>query len=193
MPSRVPLRIARRSVDLEELGVLPHPAGGLPKEINLGPAYPGYVLVRRKFVGRVLAHVRDERRTPFIYQYDVRRARWGAARCLQPKEASGTPGRYDLEVQLCRDHVRFWTSYHRLVGMTLLQCWHDSYGNLLTRGYTVPPHRWGDYHAHHRNANAFDVSLSNVVIVDRVKLHPLLTAGMVLPEPPVGWGFTSLI
>ena len=121
------------------------------------------------------------------------RSLWGAARCLQPKEASGTPGRFDLEVQLCCDYVRFWTSYHRLVGMTLLQCWHDSNGNLLERGYTVPPDRWGDYHIHHRNSNTFDVSLSNLVIVDRFKLHPLLTAGMVLPEPPVGWGFSSFI
>ena len=51
-----------------DVGLGPFPAGGLPDEGGLAPAYPNYVMVRRKFVRRILGHPLDANREAFIVQ-----------------------------------------------------------------------------------------------------------------------------
>ena len=142
MPSRVPIRLYRRnSLELEELGIAPFPSGGLPKEVSLEPAFPGYVLVRRDYVGRVLAASDDPDRTPFIYQYDVKRVLRGHGRGsrrfgkqdLKPSPSKNKWGRRQLELRFTvrRPGMKsktIRTPYARVVGLSLCPCTVDDDG-----------------------------------------------------------------
>ena len=142
MPARVPLRLyTRNSLELEELGIAPYPSGGLPNEVSLEPAYPGYVLVRRDFVGRVLAADGDPDRTPFIYQYDVKRflrghgrgARRFAKDDLKPSPSKNKYGRRQLELRFSvkrpgKKSKTIRTPYARVVGLSLCPCTVDDDG-----------------------------------------------------------------
>ena len=141
MPAVVPQRLRRRSfLHAEYLGLVPFPSGALPAEISLAPAYPGYFLVRRAFVRRILAHRRDENRQPFIVQYDIRRENRGprrrhrfAKRPLLPYPCFNRRGRWQLEVQFNIGKRNKRTPYHRLVGLACCPCTTDS------EGYEVDP------------------------------------------------------
>ena len=147
MPARVPTRLGPRlSLELAELGLAKYPAGGLPKEIDLSPAFPGYVLVRRDYVGRVLADRRDPCREPFIFQYDVRRLLRGCGRGsrrfdkrpLKPTPSRNRKGRWQLELRFSvkRPEKRaktIRTPYARVVGLSLCPCTVDD------EGYEVEP------------------------------------------------------
>jgi len=119
-----------------DVGVKPFPAAGLPDEIDLAPAYPNYVMVRRKYVRRVLAHPRDENREPFIVQYDIwrvlrgknRRGRRFAKRPLLPCPAHNRRGRWQLEVVFKVGNKNRRTPYHRLVGLACCPCTSDHLG-----------------------------------------------------------------
>ena len=138
MPPLVPARLPRRHVDLgaELLGLLPFPAGGLPKEVNLEPVYPGYFLVRRRYVLRIFAHRDDANRQPFLMQYDIRRVLRGhargnrrfARRHLHPVPKKDRHRRWQLEVQFKVNGVNKRTPYHRVVGLSVCPCTIDSHG-----------------------------------------------------------------
>jgi len=115
---------------------------------------------------------------------------WGFPRALQPVQ-DHSQRRYDLEVQLSQDNLHCKTTYHRLVGLTLLQCWHDDSGALLTEGYVVPVADWSNYDVHHLRST-FHVALADLAVVSKA-LHRKLNAGLVLEEPRVGWGNTVLV
>ena len=176
MPLPVPSRLARRTfLYAEYLGLSPFPSGDLPDEINLAPAYPGYFLVKRHFVRRILAHRRDENRKPFIVQYDIKRELRGhgrgrrrfASRPLLPKPAHNKKGRWQLEVQLSIGGKRIKTPYHRLVGLSVCPCTTDS------EGYEVDPFtvKLGGlteglydsfWEVHHGNASTRDNTAGNL-------------------------------
>ena len=138
MPPLVPNRLARRHVGLgaEMLGLLPFPAGGLPKEVDLRPAYPGYFLVRRKYVLRIFADPSDSNREPFVVQYDIRRQLRGHARGrrrfarqpLKPKPKRDRYNRWQLEIQFKVNGKNKRTPYHRVVGLHICPCTTDSRG-----------------------------------------------------------------
>ena len=138
MPALVPARLPRRTCRdaAELLGLRPFPAGGLPREVSLAPAYPGYFLVRRKHVRRVLAHRDDDDRRPFYCQYDIRRELRGRSRRwrrfdrrpLLPIPNRDRYGRWQLEVQFAKDGKRYRTPYHRVVGLKLCPCTTDHEG-----------------------------------------------------------------
>ena len=136
MPARVPARLPRRRCRGADLPVFP--AGGLPREVSLAPAYPGYFLVRRTHVRRVLAHRDDPDRRPFYVQYDIRRELRGRGRSrrwrrwdrrpLVPIPSRDRDGRWQLEVQFRKGGKRVRTPYHRVVGLKLCPCTTDHEG-----------------------------------------------------------------
>ena len=171
----VPQRLRRRSfLHAEYLGLVPFPSGALPAEISLAPAYPGYFLVRRAFVRRILAHRRDENRQPFIVQYDIRRENRGprrrhrfAKRPLLPYPCFNRRGRWQLEVQFNIGKRNKRTPYHRLVSLACCPCTTDS------EGYEVDPffvqlggltHGLYDgfWEAHHGNGDTRDNTAANL-------------------------------
>ena len=113
----------------------------LPREISLAPAYPGYFLIRRRYVKGIRLASRElcDDRRPFLVEYDIRRElrgrrnrarrRWDR-RPVKPKpcEDSNRRGRWQLEVRL---HVRgrlARTSYHRIVALSIHHCTTDHLG-----------------------------------------------------------------
>ena len=112
----------------------------LPKEISLSPAYPGYVLVRRLYVGHVPADPRDDDRRPFKVEYDIRRLLRGRRsrargerfdrRPVTPKpcEHSNRRGRWQLEVRFHVGRRLARTSYHRIVALKIHYCTTDQWG-----------------------------------------------------------------
>ena len=176
MPAPVPVRLPRRSpLGAEYLGLRPFPAGGLPAMVDLAPAYPGYVLFRRRFVRRILAHPDDICRTPFIVQYDILRKlrahdrgpRRFAKRPLLPVPKYNKRGRWQLDVVFYINGVRRRTGYHRLVGLSVCPCTTDSHG------YECDPFRvrLGDltlglyddfWEVHHGNGNPRDNTAGNL-------------------------------
>ena len=137
MPQLVARRLRRRFfLHAECAGLKPFPAGDLPDEIDLAPAYPNYVLVRRKFVRRILAHRRDANRAPFFVQYDIWRALRGknkrgrrfAKKPLLPYPLYNKRSRWQLEVQFKVGNRNKRTPYHRLVGLTCCPCTTDEHG-----------------------------------------------------------------
>jgi hypothetical protein len=118
------------------------------------------------------------------------RAPWGAAKVLHSFPDSD--GRLDLQVQLWNNNHHFKSTYHRLVGLSLLQCWWDDQGQLLPEGYSVSVAFRDEFQVHHRSGDTWDVSLGNLAVVTK-PCHRLCTAGYKLPEPRQGWGITSLL
>ena len=143
MPAAVPLRLPRRTfLDAEYAGLENFPAGGLPAEVSLAPAYPGYVLVRRDYVRHIPAHHTDNCRKPFIIQYDIRRLRRERkarnrfdGRRLRPTPKYNRKGRWQLDVVLTVGGKKKRTGCHRLIGLSVCPCTTDS------RGFEVDPYK----------------------------------------------------
>ena len=170
MPPAVASRLPRR-----RCAEVDYPAGDLPPEISLAPAYPGYYLVRRPRLGRVLADRRDSCRTPFLYEWDVRRLLRGHARGkrrfdrrpLKPKPKRDRWKRWQLELQFRVDGRNVRTPYHRVVGLAVCPCTTDE------AGYEVDPFfvklggltegLWdGFWEVHHSNWNPRDNTSGNL-------------------------------
>ena len=102
----------------------------------MAPAYPGYFLVRRTHVRRVLARGDDPDRRPFYCQYDIRRELRGRSRRwrrwdrrpLLPIPNRDRYGRWQLEVQFAKGGKTIRTPYHRVVGLELCPCTTDREG-----------------------------------------------------------------
>lgn len=71
------------------------------------------------------------------------RSPWGHAKTPDPHVDPS--GRCDLKVVFYDQYNRSSTYYHRVVALTLLQCFWDDDGKLLPRGYTVPAADWSKY------------------------------------------------
>ena len=155
-----------------------YPIGSLPLVIPLAPAYPGYYLVRRRYVGRILADRRDFCRTPFLYEYDVRRKlrahdrgrRQFDRRVLRPVPKRDRNNRWQLELQFRVGGRRVRTPYHRVVGLCVCPCSTDG------EGYEVDPffvqlggltqQLWDNFwEVHHGNWNARNNTAGNLFVL----------------------------
>ena len=111
-------------------------SGDLPQEVNLAPAYPGYFLVRRKYIQNIRADPRDTCRRTFSAEFEIRRElrsrrrHWRRFddRPVMPKPARNKFGRWQLEVRFCVNGRTVRTPYHRVVGLTTMVCTKDHLG-----------------------------------------------------------------
>ena len=109
---------------------------GLPREVNLAPAYPGHFLVRRDFVRRIQADPRDTCRRTFSVEFEIRRELRGRRRRWQrwddrpvtQKPAKNKFGRWQLEVRFSVNKRTIRTPYHRVVGLAACVCTTDHLG-----------------------------------------------------------------
>lgn len=176
VPSSLPRRRCPEFADL--LGSSSVPGGGLPKEVLLSLAYPGYYLIRRKYVGQVLADHRDSCRTPFTFQYDVRRLLRGHGhgsrrfdqRPLRPKPKRDRRGRWQLELQLYVGGKRVRTPYHRVVGLAVWPCTTDEDGEevepfFVQLGGLTQGLYDGFWEVHHGNWNPRDNTAANLFVL----------------------------
>ena len=183
MPPLVADRLPRRRC--VEAGAN-YPIGNLPLQISLAPAYPGYYLVRRRYVGRILADRRDPCRTPFAYEWDVRRKlrahdrgrRQFDRRVLKPIPKRDRNNRWQLELQFRVDGRRVRTPYHCVVGLSVCPCSTDE------EGYEVDPffvqlggltqRLWDNFwEVHHGNWDARDNTAGNLFVLWHDHHRPL--------------------
>ena len=160
------------------------------------PGHPAYWLCRRqepKAKGRhkwIWFDIQSKKK-------GVRRDRvgWKKPLALQTKPNGRYPGgtRTDLAVYLWTG-VRLMAFYHRLVGLSLLQCHWTLEGRLLAQPFMVQPAWWGKddaghfwYEVHHRYGPYNCDPRALAVVPWQLHLR-ISNEGFKLLEPRGGWG-----
>ena len=87
---------------------------------------------------------------------------FGDAKDLTPQPDDN--GRWDLSVWLRCGDGRLHTTYHRLVGLTLLKCMKGIRGQAVSP-FRVPPQHWHKFHVHHKDGDPYNCSLGNLEVL----------------------------
>ena len=137
---------------------------------------------------------------PFVgVDYEIVRKRQGQRRAGRsswgkPLKLSAVPdpaGRCDLHVWFHDQNQSWHTMYHRVVALTLLQCYWDDAGKLLRKPVAIAENSWGDYDVHHINSDTNDVRISNLAVLTK-PLHRLVTSGKVKLVQPSVWPYAAI-
>ena len=109
---------------------------------------------------------------------------------LKPEHLDDDEDNWDLGVFLKKEYQAVHTSYHRVVGISLLQCHWDDRGRLLPFPYWVRSAAQLKTHVvHHVDEHRQNMATTNLAVVT-VKCHNYLHRhpDVKLPRPRCGWG-----